>query len=517
MKKHLVLFLCFLLLGSSPFHILKVQAQTPSSSLTEIYRSGATRFYSFNYPSKGIGDEDVVLSSLLVAWMPSSPAATDSIESLHIYSHYTILSNEECPTLDSNSKDRTIFSLLVGNRYGLSFNSSYNFISRCVVIAPDYEGYGVTKSRRHPYLSQRLTARQVVDGVQYGLMLYKKLVASKLALPFKSSWRSFGYGFSQGGAVTLAVQRHIEENDLSDELRYRGSLCGDGPYDIVKTLDYYVNDNGTSYGTSTDHRQSMTTMPMVIPLIIRGLLDTYPDLAGHSLEEYLSQQFLDTGIMDWIDSKQYKVNDIHKLWYQQLKNGLRTATRSYTAAQMGELFYSPKNNKVWARLDKLFSPGFYAYISDPDKFGTVPRRKGDAWQNLHRAMAYNNVCKGWDPMHRIVFVHSKGDMVVPYGNYLAFRDAHPGDEDEFFRIDDSLSPDDHVEAGEKFFLKLSTGSYGEYFTWLDKGPIRTDLTPAHSEWQTATDDWFTLDGRRLNCRPTARGIYIHNGRKTAIK
>ena len=29
--------------------------------------------------------------------------------------------------------------------------------------------------------------------------------------------------------------------------------------------------------------------------------------------------------------------------------------------------------------------------------------------------------------------------------------------------------------------------------------------------------WFTLDGRRLNGKPTAKGIYIHNGKKTFIK
>lgn len=30
-------------------------------------------------------------------------------------------------------------------------------------------------------------------------------------------------------------------------------------------------------------------------------------------------------------------------------------------------------------------------------------------------------------------------------------------------------------------------------------------------------DWFTLDGRRLNGQPTAKGLYINKGKKVVIK
>lgn len=35
--------------------------------------------------------------------------------------------------------------------------------------------------------------------------------------------------------------------------------------------------------------------------------------------------------------------------------------------------------------------------------------------------------------------------------------------------------------------------------------------------QTSNDAWYTLDGRRLNSQPTAKGIYIHNGKKLLVK
>ena len=29
--------------------------------------------------------------------------------------------------------------------------------------------------------------------------------------------------------------------------------------------------------------------------------------------------------------------------------------------------------------------------------------------------------------------------------------------------------------------------------------------------------WYTLDGRKLNGKPTKKGLYIHNGKKVVIK
>lgn len=469
--------------------------EVPSESLKEIFKNGTAQFYSFNYPSKGTGGEDVVLSSLLVAWAPSNE--TDSIEALHIYSHYTITANKECPTLDLGLQNIFLFGAIVTT-------------SHSVVIAPDFEGYGVSKDRSHPYLSEELTAQQMVDGVQYGMMLYQKLVGENKAPAFRSDWRSYGYGFSQGGAVALAVHRHIEQNDLSDELRFHGSICGDGPYDLLATLQYYINDDGTSYGATTSHRKGMCTMPMVLPMIIKGMLDSHPDMQTHTIEDYLSQQFLDTGIMDWLASKQYSTGDISKKWYKQLKNGLTANGRHYSPQQMAELFYSPSSNDVWAKLDKVFTPDFLAYIAtdDPD---AVP-----AYLDIRRAMTDNSLCEGWTPQHRIQFVHAKGDMVVPYGNYLAFRDAHSEDEGNLFRVDDSPTSTDHTSVGTSFFLALAGGSYNKHFQWMDE--TATSLKPAYDLAIRHLDDaWYDLEGRRLSGRPTSKGIYVFKGKKIVIK
>ncbi len=38
----------------------------------------------------------------------------------------------------------------------------------------------------------------------------------------------------------------------------------------------------------------------------------------------------------------------------------------------------------------------------------------------------------------------------------------------------------------------------------------------NGELRIENDDWYSLDGRRLNAKPTQRGIYIHNGKKVLV-
>ena len=474
--------------------------------------------YVFNYPSKNAAGEDVVLSSALVAWTPEEPKETDGIESIHIYSHFTITADKECPSSKLNLKELALFGILLKEKYAMELDPTQDFISHAIIIAPDYEGYGVTKDVRHPYLAQELTAQQVMDAVDYGLKLYQKHVNDKRALPFKDDWRMFGFGYSQGGAVAVAYQRYIEQHGLDEQLRYRGTICGDGPYDLIATMRYYMEDDGNSYGVETDHRKGINTMPMVIPMIIQGMIDTHPDMKNHQLTDYLSQQFLDTGIMDWLASKEFVINDSHEKWYDQLQEGFDAGDRHYTKEQVAEMFQSPKEDRVWGRLDKIFTPGFYSYLTNASNFNAVPTEKGDAFKDLHRALADNSVTTGWEPKHRIQFVHSKGDMVVPYGNYLAFHDAHPDSEGTIYRIDDSLT-DDHIDVGMSFYLLFTTtGDYGKYFQWFDESGTTGIHKVQSSKFKVQSSScWYDLSGRKLSGKPTQKGVYIYKGKKQIIK
>ena len=50
-------------------------------------------------------------------------------------------------------------------------------------------------------------------------------------------------------------------------------------------------------------------------------------------------------------------------------------------------------------------------------------------------------------------------------------------------------------------------------TGIVSAEANSSLFTLHSSLQ----DWFTLDGRKLDKQPTAKGLYIHGGKKVAIK
>ena len=502
------------------------QAPVPSTELEPyITTLGNRMVYKFNYPSTSVTGEPIVLSSLLACWAPKEPEEGATIESVHIYSHYTVTSNSQCPTSYTTSSADFVVLAPLFEGYSYDEKNPYkSIVKRSIVIMPDYEGYGVSSDRTHPYLAEEITAQQVIDAVTYGLELYGKLNGADNTLPLKDDWRCFNVGYSQGGAVALAVQRYIEKNDLSNQLHFRGTICGDGPYDLIATMRYYMDDDGTSYGTNTSHRQEQATMPVVLPMIMNGMIVCTPNMSSHTINDYLAQSFLDTGILDWLNNKNMSTSDINKAWLTQMDEGAVTiGEKTYTApANMSEMFFKQvvpgmiwgTQTVAWAKLDKIFTPDFYNYMKNPANFNSAPALTGNAYEDMRYALESNNVCTGWQPQHRIQFAHSKGDMVVPYSNYLAFRDAHPSGENDIYRIDDTYSDSDHLNSGSKFLIKLSS-EFFSYFEWVD-GSTPTGIKTITNERGLMDDAWYDLSGRKLASSPTKKGLYIHRGKKVVM-
>ena len=486
---------------------------------------GISSFYTFNYPSIDCDGNPIVLSSALVAWTPEALSEEDKIETVIIGCHITIVANYECPTqypVDHTTSDTALFAMLP-----VTESSYYKPLRKSVIIIPDYEGYGVTKQRSHPYLSQELTSRQVADAVTYGLSLYRKLAEDGNHPQMSDHFASFCIGFSQGGAVALATQRHIETNKLSEQLHFAGSLCGDGPYDLITTLRYYMEDDGNSYGVTTEHRNGTLSMTIALPLIIKGMCDSNPYMKSHSLSDYFTKQFIDTGIIGWIEDKskekaeQKSTGDIDKLLYQICEDGIvANDGTTYTPEQMQEMFpthekigsWFSTGYKVIADLSKVFTPDCYDYLSNPDNFQNTPEENGDAMTDLHRALASNSLVYGWEPEHRIAFMHSKHDMIVPYGNYEVFAENHP---DADTRID-VFTENDHIAAGTTFYLGM-LGETVKHIQWIAEAIPPDDVEPVYLDSRSDDDAWYTITGLRLTSRPSTPGIYIHHGKKHIIR
>jgi hypothetical protein len=472
----------------------------------------SAKLYSYNYPSVDADGNKVTLSSLMaVPTMMVIDGVAAKPNNLIIGCHVTITSNYECPTEYNRTGGVLSWMTDVGMQI---FYTRYDFVRQpcCLVILPDYEGYGVSRNRAHPYLYQELTARQVVDGVRYGLALFKANVdnddGANLAR-FEDNWKSVCVGYSQGGSVALATHRFIEQNGLSSELHFAGSVCGDGPYDPIEHLRYYMQDNGETYdGTNkTEHQKETVSMPIVMPLILKGMCDRNPFMRQHKVSDYLSEKFLRTGVIDFINAKsqgkddQYSTDRINTSFKNMRKNGLEYVYTdengnpqkgSYSAAEMQTMLYRESNDNVHGKLSEMLTQQAFDYFRSLTQGATTPSGRG-VMEDLHRALASNSLVSGWTPTHRIGFYHSTYDTVVPYANLLSFirnqnglsyyfhsRDrstaagvnpshivGEEGQADVYIFDDDCKK--DHVDGGKEFFFFGSPSPDYRLIKWVLEG------------------------------------------------
>lgn len=306
----------------------------------------------------------------------------------------------------------------------------YHDYNNNLVILADYEGYGITKNRAHPYLYQELTARQCIDATRHGRYLYEHDSSLEyLRHPIRENFRCMSMGYSQGGSVAMACHRFVEQNNLTEELHFVGSACGDGPYDPMATLMYYVKQ---------DLDEKPMSMPVVLPLIVKGMLDTNPYMKSHKAEEYFRPEFLETGIMDWIASKEFSTGAIDDNW------------RKYASS------HPDKINYVYAKLRDIMNDECYAYFTsvynnNKDTFTgssgiPLPQHRG-VMEDLHLALSSNDMTSGWNPAHPLKLFHSKGDTVVPYVNATRAKNAF-GSKVE---LEDAPNGQDHIDSGLDFF------------------------------------------------------------------
>ena len=93
------------------------------------------------------------------------------------------------------------------------------------------------------------------------------------------------------------------------------------------------------------------------------------------------------------------------------------------------------------------------------------------------------------------------------------------------RIDKRLYLDQVLEPGEYMvYFQMASDFYGkklsDYFVFsafdLEIEDV-TGIKAVDSDQPTSGQSWFSLDGRRLDARPTTKGIYVHKGRKYVVK
>lgn len=453
------------------------------------------QYYRYTYPSVDAAGREVTLSGLMAFPYTASMGLDVTPRNVIVGCHVTVTSDDEVPyNYKSKGSLTSDVYMFMGHAMNHSYKDADNYECRNLVFMPDYQGYGLTKADSHPYLDQEITARQVVDGVIAGLAAYlsdtytyrESLFATKTATRvLDDNWKMAAVGYSQGGAVAMAVQKFIEENGVADDLHFVGSVCGDGPYDPVATCKDYVD-------------KDKVFMPVTLPLILKGMLDANPAMSPHSASDLMSAKFVATGILDWIAAKDKTTKDISKALLAQQGGNI-----TYYKASTGEVLSGsdlsdaksngPDAGSVYCKASELLTGSAFNAMKNFDSTEKDFTNDHSANMDVFKALASNNVTRGWQPQKRLIILHSYGDEVVPYANCLSAYDAFKDNTNVlFYTYNNTSDPESmyHTKVGTSFFFNLAVGSnstvspesYAIRDLFGQSDSKNNDITQYHDYW-----------------------------------
>lgn len=401
------------------------------------------QYTTIRYESIGYDDRPVMLSALVV-WPFNTLIADPDANNVIIGCHCTIGSNAERPTNYGNGDIMTDVGMMAccAKTYGAS--AAYENL----VIIPDYQGFGATHGDVHPYLSQTLTARQVLDGVRAGIAFYQ--MTHKL----EKNWKSLSIGYSQGGSVAMAVHRYIEKNNLESEFNFAGSVCGNGPYDPLATLKRYVEDD-------------KVWMPVSAAMMVYSMCETSYRLKDrYTMDKFLSKRFIASGVIDLIKDKKINTDQMQQklLDYSMKFDSSNTDSLRMYHADTDDYFHSYRNditNVSWkpgyiktayARTLDLLTKDCYMYFLHGDIYQLDDTNNRAPILQLEKALNDNVLWKNWTPEHPIFLYHTEEDEVVVVENFRNCLEAWEGSDMVKGAIYKGRTHT-HVNYGKVFFMR----------------------------------------------------------------
>ncbi len=229
-------------------------------------------------------------------------------------------------------------------------------------IMPDYIGLGASKSHVDLYLNHDVHGRTSVDAL-LTLLDYAKSKDLKLSSDYKTTI----LGYSQGGSVSLASLREIQRRDKATQNRIRlaNVFCGDGPYDLSRTFQTYIEDykQGKKMGLGA-----------VIPMVINSMFNSYPEeFSNMNYRDFFTDKCWNTGVPQAI---------------RENREGVLDVVAKLNGWKLGEILNFDYCEKYPENLDLLI-----------------------------RMMDRQNLCKGWKPEYKLKLLHCNPDGVVPFSNF----------------------------------------------------------------------------------------------------
>lgn len=177
-----------------------------------LFISSGVKQYKIVYKTKNTDGTEIQASGALIVPVKTGTTAMSMVS----YQHGTIFDDKQAPSYFSADGEGTIASVLA------TINTGY------IVVAPDYIGYGASKSLPHTYEHREGLASASLDMLR---------AAKEVITKEKINWNNnlFIAGYSEGGFATMSLQKKIEE-ETGSEFNLKASSCGAGAYN--KTLSF---------------------------------------------------------------------------------------------------------------------------------------------------------------------------------------------------------------------------------------------------------------------------------------
>jgi alpha-beta hydrolase superfamily lysophospholipase len=317
-------------------HVASISGQ---NSILSLVKHGVTT-YRINYQTTYNGKPIEASGLLYIPQNLTSPAPLISLQ------HGTTFVKDDAPSV-SNS-----FT-------GMEYFGAAGYIA----AMPDFIGYGSSAQIFHPYYDREHSALAVIDMIRSA----REFLSSKNV---QTNEQLFLAGYSEGGYVTLAATKQIEEQ--LKEFQIAGVAAGAGGYDLMHMLESVTGSNYYSY-------------PAYLAFVLISYNNTY------QWNKPLNYFFQDR----YADALSKYMNGEYSGW--QINRHLTTDTRL------------------------LLNPDFLARLKNPD---------GEP--ELKAALQANSVA-GWNSTLSIRLFHGTRDEIIPYENseqtLLKFKEAGAKDVD----------------------------------------------------------------------------------------
>lgn len=170
--------------------------------------------YRLEYMTTDINGQ-LIRASGLVSVPVKMPGASSPVLS---YQHGTIFRDIEAPSNNAVASEVAVLMASLGY----------------IVLAPDYVGYGVSKGAPHPYLLSEPSAAATVDFLTAAQTWRRQQGVG-------DNGQLFLTGYSEGGYVTLAAYRALQNSHSVHLQNLRQVVVGSGPYNVQATMDGLVD------------------------------------------------------------------------------------------------------------------------------------------------------------------------------------------------------------------------------------------------------------------------------------